>query len=204
MRDPGPPMQPAAFQQSAPPSRMLPPQNLEAEQAVLGTILLQDKSLLKIVELIEPPDFYRKAHQTIFSAMVTLFEKGEPHDLITVTSLLNDRNKLEEIGGAGYLASLTDIIPFSGTLVHHAEIIRKKSVLRRLIKTTSEVAARCYDAQDDIDALVDEAERTIFEIAQSKSSQGFQPMSSIVPKAFDRITKLFDRQEHITGVATRL
>nr|WP_028579185.1 replicative DNA helicase [Desulfogranum japonicum] len=181
---------------------MLPPQNLEAEQAVLGTVLLQDKALLKIVEILEPRDFYRQAHQTIFSAMVLLFEKGEPHDLITVTSLLNDQNKLEEIGGAGYLASLTDIIPFSGTLVHHAQIIRKKSVLRRLIKTTSEVAARCYDTQDDIDSLVDEAERTIFEIAQSKSGQGFQPMSSIVPKAFDRITKLFDRQEHITGVAT--
>ncbi|WP_084813396.1 replicative DNA helicase [Desulfogranum japonicum] len=202
MRDPGSPIQAVTAQPPAPSSRMLPPQNLEAEQAVLGTVLLQDKALLKIVEILEPRDFYRQAHQTIFSAMVLLFEKGEPHDLITVTSLLNDQNKLEEIGGAGYLASLTDIIPFSGTLVHHAQIIRKKSVLRRLIKTTSEVAARCYDTQDDIDSLVDEAERTIFEIAQSKSGQGFQPMSSIVPKAFDRITKLFDRQEHITGVAT--
>ncbi len=180
----------------------LPPQNLDAEQAVLGTILLQDKSVLKIAELISPEDFYRDAHKTIYRAMLDLFEKREPHDLITVTSLLNDRNKLEEIGGATYLASLTDIIPFSGTLVHHAEIIRKKSVLRQLILTTSEVAARCYDAQDDIDALVDEAEKTIFEIAQSKKKQGFQPMSDIVPRAFDRITKLFDRQEHITGVAT--
>ncbi|PIE57644.1 MAG: replicative DNA helicase [Desulfobulbus propionicus] len=182
--------------------RMLPPQNIEAEQAVLGTVLLQDRTLLKIVEIIEPGDFYRQAHQTIFSVMIHLFEKREPHDLITVTNLLNERNKLEEIGGAGYLASLTDIIPFSGTLVHHAQIIRKKSVLRRLIKSASEVAARCYDAQDDIDTLVDEAEQTIFEIAQSKNGQGFQPMSSIVPKTFDRITKLFNRQEHITGVPT--
>jgi len=180
----------------------IPPQNLDAEQAVLGTVLLQDKSILKIAEILSPEDFYRDAHKTIYRVMLDLFEKREPHDLITVANLLGDRNKLEEIGGPAYLALLTDIIPFSGTLVHHAEIIRKKSVLRQLIRTTSEVAARCYDAQDDIDALVDEAERTIFEIAQSKKKQGFQPMSDIVPKAFDRITKLFDRQEHITGVAT--
>ena len=181
---------------------MLPPQNVEAEQAVLGAILLQDKALLKIVELLTPEDFYRDAHKTIFAAMLILFEKREPHDLITVTGLLNDQNKLENIGGASYLASLTDIIPFTGTLVHHAQIIRKKSVLRRLIQTTSEVAARCYDAQDDIEALVDQAEKTIFEIAHSNKGQGFQSMSIVVPRAFDRITKLFDRQEHITGVAT--
>jgi len=185
-----------------PSAKMLPPQNIEAEQAVLGTILLQDKALLKIVELLTPGDFYRDAHKTIYAAMLTLFEKREPHDLITVAGLLNDRNKLEEIGGAAYLASLTDIIPFTGTLVHHAHIIRKKSILRRLIKTTSEVAARCYDTQDDIESLVDEAEKSIFEIAHSNKGQGFQPMSTIVPKAFERITKLFDKQEHITGVAT--
>ena len=134
--------------------------------------------------------------------MMALFDKHEPHDLITVTGLLSDQNKLEDVGGAAYLASLTDIIPFTGTLVHHARIIRKKSILRRLIQTSTEVAARCYDAQDDIDTLVDEAEKTIFEIAHSKKGEGFQPMSSVVPKAFDRINRLFDKQEHITGVAT--
>ena len=187
---------------TAQPARMLPPQNIEAEHAVLGTILLQDKALLKIVELLKPDDFYRDAHKTIFATMLTLFEKREPHDLITVAGLLSDQNKLEDIGGAAYLASLTDIIPFAGTLVHHAHIIRKKSVLRRLIQTTSEVAARCYDAQDDIESLIEEAEKTIFEIAHTNKGQGFQSMSAIVPKAFDRITKLFEKQEHITGVAT--
>ena len=180
-------------------TKMIPPQNVEAEQAVLGTILLQDKSLLKIIEILQPDDFYRDAHKNIYRAMVDLFEKREPHDLITVSNILKDQNKLDESGGAAYLASLTDVIPFSGTLVHHAHIIRQKSVLRRLIKTTSDVAARCYEEQDDIDGLVDEAEQTIFEIAQSKKSQGFQPMSSIVPRAFERIEKLFERKEHITG-----
>lgn len=181
---------------------MIPPQSIEAEQAVLGTILLQDKALLKIVEILAADDFYRDAHKTIFAAMLTLFEKREPHDLITLTSLLSDQNKLEQVGGASYLASLTDIIPFSGTLVHHAQIIRKKSVLRRLIQTTAEVTARCYDTQDDIETLIDQAEKTIFEIAHSNKGQGFQPMATIVPRAFERITRLFDKQEHITGVAT--
>ena len=190
------------FVNPAPSGRMLPPQNIEAEQAVLGTILIQDKALLKVIDLLQPGDFYRDAHKTIYAAMMALFDKHEPHDLITVTGLLSDQNKLEDVGGAAYLASLTDIIPFTGTLVHHARIIRKKSILRRLIQTSTEVAARCYDAQDDIDTLVDEAEKTIFEIAHSKKGEGFQPMSSVVPKAFDRINRLFDKQEHITGVAT--
>jgi replicative DNA helicase len=190
------------FANPAPSGRMLPPQNIEAEQAVLGTILIQDKALLKVIDLLQPGDFYRDAHKSIYAAMMALFDKHEPHDLITVTGLLSDQNKLEDVGGAAYLASLTDIIPFTGTLVHHARIIRKKSILRRLIQTSTEVAARCYDAQDDIDTLVDEAEKTIFEIAHSKKGEGFQPMSSVVPKAFDRINRLFDKQEHITGVAT--
>ena len=190
------------FTNPAPSGRMLPPQNIEAEQAVLGTVLIQDKALLKVIDLLQPGDFYRDAHKTIYAAMMALFDKHEPHDLITVTGLLSDQNKLEDVGGAAYLASLTDIIPFTGTLVHHARIIRKKSILRRLIQTSAEVVARCYDAQDDIDTLVDEAEKTIFEIAHSKKGEGFQPMSSVVPKAFDRINRLFDKQEHITGVAT--
>ena len=169
---------------------------------MLGTILLQDKALLKIVDLLAPDDFYRDAHKTIFAAMLSLFEHREPTDLITVTGLLNDQNKLDQIGGASYLASLTDIIPFSGSLVHYAQIIRKKSTLRRLIQTASEVAAGCYMAQDDIDSLVDQAEQAIFEIAHSKKGQGFQAMAAVVPRAFERITTLFDRQEHITGVAT--
>ncbi|NLX19020.1 MAG: replicative DNA helicase [Desulfobulbus sp.] len=182
--------------------KMIPPQNIEAEQAVLGAALLQDKALLKVVELLTPNDFYRDAHKTIFAAMLTLFEKREPHDLITVTGLLSDQRKLDEIGGASYLASLTDIVPLSGSLIHHAHIIRKKSILRRLIQTTSEVAARCYDAQDDIETLVDEAEKTIFEIAHSNRGEGFQSMSKVVPQAFERITRLYNQQEHITGVAT--
>jgi len=195
-------MQHQPVQSSQTNTRLIPPQNIEAEQAVLGTILLQDKSLLKIIEFLDADDFYRDAHRHIYRAMVHLFEHREPHDLITVTSLLRDQNRLEQVGGPAYLAALTDIIPFSGTLAHHARIIRQKSILRRLIQTTSDVASRCYQEQDDIDSLVDEAEQTIFEIARSKKGSGFESMASIVPRAFQRIEKLFERKEHVTGLAT--
>ncbi|MCI5180201.1 MAG: replicative DNA helicase [Candidatus Electrothrix sp. AW3_4] len=188
---------------SAPPSpTMLPPQNVEAEQALLGTILIQDKSLLKIVEILSPDDFYRTAHKIIFEVMVKLFERSEPHDLVTMTNALRDQNRLEQVGGSAYLVSLTDVIPFTGMLVHHARIIREKSILRKLIETSSDVAARCYDAQDDLEALIDKAEQTIFEIAQAKNKQGFEPMSKIIPKAFLRVENLAKRKEHITGIST--
>jgi replicative DNA helicase len=180
----------------------LPPHNIEAEQVLLGTILIQEKSLLKVIELLSPEDFYRDSHKLIYAAAATLFERNQPHDMITVASLLQDQNRLEQIGGIAYLGMISDVIPFTGTLTHHAKIIREKAVLRRLIQTSAELAARCYDSQDDIDALVDKAEQTIFEVAQSKKKQGFEPMARIVPKAFDRVTRLSERKEHITGVAT--
>lgn len=182
--------------------KRLPPQNVEAEQSVLGTVLIQDKSLEKVVEILSPDDFYRNSHKIIYESLITLYHRQEPHDLVSLTSLLRDQNKLEQVGGLAYLHSLTDIIPFIGMLVNHARIIRDKSVLRKLISTSSNVAARCYDAQDDIDALVDNAEQIIFEIAQARKKQGFEPMSRIVPKAFERVTRLAERKEHITGIST--
>ncbi len=183
-------------------AKMVPPQNVEAEQALLGTILIQDKSLLKVVDILAPDDFYRDAHKIIFETMFTLFERSEPHDLICVKNLLRDQNKLEQIGGAAYLTSITDVIPFIGALAHHAGIIRKKAILRKLIQSSTEIIARCYDAPDDIESLVDKAEQTIFEIAQDRKKQGFESMAKIVPKAFNMVTKLADRKEHITGVST--
>ena len=180
----------------------VPPQNIEVERSLLGIILIQDKALLKVVELLQPEDFYLERHKVIYDALVTLFELQAPHDSLSVTDFLRDRNRLEKAGGATYLSELTQVIPFTGMLVHHANIIRQKAVLRRLIQTSSELAARCYDAQGDIDMLVDRAEQTIFEVAQSRKKQGFEPMSRIVPKAFDRVTRLAERKEHITGVAT--
>jgi len=180
----------------------LPPQNLEAEQCVLGSILLQQGALVKILELLAPEDFYREAHKNIFTAMVDLFEKNEPQDIITVTNVLKNKNKLDDVGGPAYLANLTDIVPVAANIIYYAQIIRSKAILRRLIQTSTEIAARCYEEQGDIDSLVDDAEQTIFEISRTKSNQDFQALSKIIPETFKRVEKLAEKKELITGVPT--
>ncbi len=180
----------------------IPPQNLEAEQAVLGSILLKEKAFGNVLELLNPDDFYRDAHRIIFEAMVTLFEKNEPHDLLTVSNLLRDSNQLEKIGGAAYLANLTSIVPVTTNIASYAKIIRQKAILRKLIAVNTDIASRCYEEQGEIDTLVDEAEQAIFEIASSKSNKGFTPIKAVIPEAFNTVNKLFESKELITGVPT--
>jgi len=180
----------------------VPPQNLEAEQSVLGTILLKDQSLGAVLEILIPDNFYRQSHRLIFEAMIQLFEKNEPQDLVTVTNQLKNNNKLDEAGGAAYLAMLTSMVPVTANLTHYARIIHQKAILRGLIQVNTEIANRCYDEQGDIDTLVDEAEQAIFDIASSKNKQGFTTMNQAIPAAFKTIEKLFHRKELITGAAT--
>ena len=193
-------MEPA--RQSSPSIHRIPPQNLEAEQCILGSILLKPGTMIKAVEILTPEDFYRDAHKFIYAAMLKLFERAEPQDLVTVSNLLNDEKKLEAVGGPAYLSSLSDIVPVAANIVYYAKIVREKSILRRLITTTSEIAGRCFEEQEDIDGLLDEAEQTIFEISRSKSNQSFHPISSIISDTFKSIEKLSERKELITGVST--
>lgn len=182
----------------------IPPQNVDAEQALLGTIMIQDQALLKVVELLVPEDFYRESHRVLFEAMLILFEQGQSHDLITVSSYLSDQNRIEKAGGSAYITQLTQIIPFVGTLVHHARIIREKAVLRRLIQTSTELAARCYDAQGDIDKLVDRAEQAIFEVAQSRKKQGLISARVAADAVGKKIDWLMEHRGKVTGVSTGL
>ncbi len=183
-------------------SGRMPPQNVEAEQSVLGTILLSDHSLSTVLEVIISEDFYKDSHKLIFEAMIVLFEKNEPQDIITISNLLKDNNQLDDAGGIGYLATLTSIVPVTSNLLYYAKIIRQKAVLRNLITVNTDIASRCYDEQGDIDVLVDEAEQAIFEIARSKSDQGFTALKDIVPEAFASVEQLAQRKEMITGVPT--
>ncbi len=180
----------------------IPPQNIEAEQSVLGTILLSDHSLSTVLELLESSDFYRDNHKLIFEAMILLFEKNEPQDIITVSNQLKDQNNLDQAGGVAYLATLTSIVPVTSNLIHYARIIRQKAVLRNLITVNTQIASRCYEQQGDIDTLVDEAEQAIFEIARSKSDQSFTALKHIIPEAFETVEQLFKRKEMITGIPT--
>ena len=183
-------------------SHRVPPQNLEAEQCVLGSVMLQSGAIAKAAELLTADDFYRDAHQSIFNAMITLFDKGEPLDLITVSNLIKNNNELEKVGGPGYLATLTDIVPMAANLSYYAKIVREKAILRKLIQTTTEIAGRCYEEQGDIDLLLDEVEQTVFEISRSKSGQAFHSLKSVMNTTFKYIEKLYERKEHITGVPT--
>ncbi len=184
------------------PAGRVPPQNAEAEQSVLGSILLSDKSFSTVLELLQAEDFYSSRHKVIFEAMIELFEKNEPQDLITITNLLKDQNQLDEIGGAAYLATLTSIVPVTANIASYARIIRQKAVLRNLISVNTDIASRCYDEQGDIDLLVDQAEQAIFDIAGKKSGQQFTPLKNIIPDAFETIEQLYKRKEMITGVPT--
>ncbi len=181
-------------------ARRLPPQNLEAEQCVLGSILLRPGTLAKTLEIISPSDFYKEAHQVIYNGLTSLFERNEPQDLITIVNCLQDANKLDSIGGPAYLASLTDIVPVAANINHYARIVRDKSILRQLIATTTDIASRCYEEQNEIENLLDEVEQTVFEISRSKSEQGFEPLNKVITETFERVTLLAERKEMITGV----
>ncbi|NOX25674.1 MAG: replicative DNA helicase [Deltaproteobacteria bacterium] len=178
----------------------LPPQNIEAEQCVIGSILLRRQAMDKVVHLLDANDFYKPAHQTIYRAMVGLAEKSEPLDLITISNALKDSHKLDEAGGPTYLATLTDIVPVAANLTYYAKIVRNKSILRQLIQTSSEIAGRCFEEQDDIDLLLDDVEKTIFDISNTKSNQAFYRMNDIISQAFQNVEKLAERRELITGV----
>lgn len=154
----------------------VPPQNVEAEQSVLGSILLKAKSFHDVMEIIKPDDFYKDGHRIIYEAMICLFEKNEPVDILTVTNYLKDNNQLDDVGSAPYLASLTSIVPVTSNIQSYAHIIRQKSILRKMIQVNSEIANRCYDEQNDIESLIDDAEQAIFDISSSKNKSEFCPI----------------------------
>jgi replicative DNA helicase len=129
----------------------LPPQSIEAEESILSAILLDNNTLLDVLELLAPENFYRTAHQIIFSAINDLFRKAQPVDLVTLTNLLREKNKLEEIGGAAYLARLVDTVPSAINVQHYARIVRDKSSLRQLIAKSNEITQRCYEDGGDLD-----------------------------------------------------
>lgn len=178
----------------------MPPHNIEAEQCVIGSILLRQGAIEKVADLLSPDDFYRPTHGTIFGVMLNLFQKSEPIDIITVSSSLKDARKLDEVGGPAYLAGLTDIVPVSANIVFYSRIVRDKSILRQLIQTSADIAGRCYEEQDDIEVLLDSVEQTVFDISSAKSAQAFAPMSEIIKKTFENVEKLSERKELITGV----
>jgi replicative DNA helicase len=178
----------------------LPPQNIEAEQSILGGILIENDALNTVVEYLEDGDFYREAHQKIFNCMLALSERGEPLDLITLTNELKKKKELEEIGGASYLASLVESVPTAANIASYAKIVKEKSILRRLISTATEIVTQSYHEGKDLEDFLDEAEQAIFRISEHRVKPVFYPIKEIVKESFKVIERLYEKKELITGV----
>ena len=180
----------------------VPPQNLEAEQSILGGILLENGAINPVLEIMTGSDFYSDAHRKIFGAILELNDRNQPADLITLSNHLRDKKQLDAVGGAVYLSQLVDNVPSAANIGHYARIVKEKSVLRNLIGTATEILNRTYGAGADVDSVLDEAEHAIFEISQNKIKPSFYPLKDIIKDSFRTIERLYEKKELITGVAT--
>jgi replicative DNA helicase len=180
----------------------LPPQNLEAEQCVLGAILLDKAAMAKAEELIAEEAFYRTAHQKIYRAMLELSERGEEIDLITLSEHLKMKGELESIGGSAYLAELVQIVPTAANVKYHCKIVQEKALARGLIGAATEVIARGYDGMTPVDKLLDYAEESVFRLSEGKLGRSFSEIKHVIKESLDLVEQLSKRKEKITGVPT--
>ncbi len=183
-------------------SPKVPPHNLEAEQAVLGGVLLNNDAMNQLMDILSPDDFYREAHTTIFEGMALLYRESEPIDVITLSEVLTRKNQVEKVGGIDYLAVLVQSVSTSAGIAYHAEIIRHASVRRRLISECSNISELCFQAQDDAEDLLEKAEQTIFNIAESQIKEGFQPLNHVIKGSMEKVVKAGESKGFLTGVTT--
>jgi replicative DNA helicase len=181
-------------------SHKLPPQHIEAEQSVLGGVLIENEAINRVTEILDADDFYRDAHRKIYNALINLSERDEPADLITLTNELRKIDQLDSIGGASYLASLIDSVPTAANIEYYAKIVKEKAILRKLIQTSTEIITQGYEDRGDVEGFLDEAERAIFEISEKRVRPSFYPIREIVKQSFTTIEKLFKKKEAVTGV----
>ena len=180
----------------------VPPQNIEAEQSVLGAMLIDKEAIAKATEILNMDDFYREAHRVIFGAMLELYNKNEAVDLITVTDILRRDNKLEDVGGIAYITSLANVVLTAANVKYHADIVAEKSVLRQLVKVSTEIAAMGYEANDEVGVLLDTAESRILEISNRKKKADFTPISAVLMDSVQSIEKLLNNKGGLTGIPT--
>ena len=178
----------------------MPPQNIEAEQAVLGAILLQSEALITVMERVQPEDFYNPAHQLIFEAMINLAEEGQPIDIVTLAAKLQAKQQLEDIGSVQYLSKLANAVPTAANVDYYAQILEEKSMMRRLIRTATQIASEGYVGEDDVSALLSDAERRILEISNRKSSSGFIAIKDVLMEVFEKVENLSANQGNTTGI----
>ena len=184
------------------PNPKVPPQSIEAEQSVLGAILLENEALIKAIELLQVDDFYRESHRQIYSAMIGLYEKNTPVDQITLTEHLKQKNKLAEVGGLSYVAELAEKIPTAANIEYYAKIVRQKAILRNLIASATGIVAKATSGEENIEDILDFSEKTIFQISEQQIKPSYYPLKSILQSTFKSIERLYEKKQLITGVAT--
>ncbi|NTW29716.1 MAG: replicative DNA helicase [Candidatus Moranbacteria bacterium] len=180
----------------------IPPHNLEAEQSVLGALMLDKDAIIKIADLVRPGDFYKNDHNAIYEAMLELYEEREPIDVLSLANLLEEKGKLDAVGGSAYLASLVNIVPSASNVAHYAKLVQKKSLLRRLISAASEIVEMGFNEEEDVQKVLDDAEQRLFGVSQKYIKQDFIPIHSILEEAFNRIDELHKSDKNFRGVPT--
>ena len=180
----------------------VPPQNIEAEQAVIGGMLIEKEAISKVAEFLKADDFYREAHRLIFEAMLELFNKNEAVDLVTVTEVLRKNDKLEAVGGIAYITSLANSVPTAANINYHGKIVEEKALLRGLINSPTHIASMGYEDTEAVTDIIDKAEKMILEVSERKMSGDFVPIKSIIFDAFGKIEQLYATKGGITGLAT--
>ena len=180
----------------------IPPHNIEAEQSVLGSLLIDKDAIIKVADIINPEDFYRDANGTIYQAMLELFEKREPIDILSLSNRLIEKEDLEKVGGRSYLTTLSTIVPSASNVLSYAKIVHKKATLRRLIQSAGDILEIGYDENEDVEKLLDEAEQKLFQVSQGHLKQQFVPITSVLTEAFERIDELHRDQGKLRGIPT--
>ena len=178
----------------------MPPQSLEAEQAVLGAVLRDSEALPRALEILHHQNFYRESHRLIFEAMCDLFEQAEPIDLLTLQERLRLRDRLEAAGGVSYLSQLIDMTPTAGHVRHYAKIVREKAILRGLIHVATEIVSQSYEDTLEVEEVLDRAEKSIFAISEQKITPSFKDTYTLMKESLKEIEVLFEKKEYITGV----
>lgn len=180
----------------------IPPQNIEAEQAVLGAMLIEREAISKVAELLRPEDCYREAHRLIYNAMLELFNKNDAVDMVTVIEFLRKGDKLEAAGGISYITSLANSVPTAANVLYHARIVEEKALLRQLINAATNIASSGYEGSEEVANILDTAEKTILAVSSRKSGKDFTPIKSIIFDAFTKIEQLYASKGSITGIST--
>ena len=180
----------------------IPPNDTEAEQAVIGSMLTDKDAVSAAIEVLKEEDFYREDNKIIYTAILNLYNRSEPIDIITLKSELSSMGKLDAVGGLEYIAELPDKVPTTSNVEQYIKIVEEKSILRNLIKTANDIITLGYDPTQEVEAIIDNSEKKIFEVMQKKNQKGYSSIKDVLVDTFTELEQLYNRKQHITGVPT--